>query len=278
MSVTLYCCTLGRLTGFPVRCHRASLRRRSILCGTFRDASSGTGIPACPPDSPPGVTRRVALSRVPLTIPQPPFGVCELINVPQDGVRTFLPPSHLAMTKPAITRPARQYHCIARMLIPECEEWHLVRQLDFRWGDAPNSHYGNLCSRSRLKPVSIGEIIAAGHKHFRRMNQTLRIVVKDSNYPIVRFFMWVGLASATMTFIALWNSKFVLAAAGFVVLLIAQRTGAYFNGKRLARQDALRCQKCGQPVDLRQALSTTPPDDRVARCPYCREPFGKLSN
>ena len=28
-------------------------------------------------------------------------------NVPQDGVRTFLPPSHLAMTKPAITRPAR---------------------------------------------------------------------------------------------------------------------------------------------------------------------------
>src|SRR5216684_4494409 len=38
-----------RLTGFPVRCHRASLRRRSILCGTFRSASSGTGIPACPP-------------------------------------------------------------------------------------------------------------------------------------------------------------------------------------------------------------------------------------
>jgi hypothetical protein len=66
---------------------------------------------ACaPPDSPPGVTRRVALSRVPLTIPQPPFGVCELINVPQDGVRTFLPPSHLAMTKPAITRPARQLY------------------------------------------------------------------------------------------------------------------------------------------------------------------------
>jgi len=30
-------------------------------------------------------------------------------NVPQDGVRTFLPPSHLAMTKPAITRPARHF-------------------------------------------------------------------------------------------------------------------------------------------------------------------------
>jgi DNA-directed RNA polymerase subunit RPC12/RpoP len=201
-----------------------------------------------------------------------------MINVPQDGVRTFLPPSHLAMTKPAITRPARHSYYTARMLTPECEERHLVRQLDFRWGDAPNSRHGNLCSRSRLKRVSIGEIIKAGHKHFRRMNQTLRIVVKDSNYAIVRFFMWVGLASATVTFIALWHSKFVLAAAGFVVLLIAQRTGAYFNGKRSARQDALRCQKCGQSVDLRQALSAAPPDDRVARCPYCREPFGKFSN
>jgi len=70
---------------------------------------------------PPGVTRRVALSRVPLTIPQPPFGVCERISVPQDGVRTFLPPSHLAMTKPAITRPARQsnYTSMIRQL---CEE------------------------------------------------------------------------------------------------------------------------------------------------------------
>jgi hypothetical protein len=28
-------------------------------------------------------------------------------SVPQDGVRTFLPPGHLVMTKPAITRPAR---------------------------------------------------------------------------------------------------------------------------------------------------------------------------
>ena len=30
--------------------------------------------------------------------------------MPQDGVRTFLPPSHLAMTKPAITRPARHFY------------------------------------------------------------------------------------------------------------------------------------------------------------------------
>ena len=38
-----------RLAGFPARCHRAALRRRFIFCGTFRGASSGTGIPACPP-------------------------------------------------------------------------------------------------------------------------------------------------------------------------------------------------------------------------------------
>src|SRR2546426_8057102 len=33
-------CRVGfgrRLAGFPVRCHRASLCRRSILCGTIRD-------------------------------------------------------------------------------------------------------------------------------------------------------------------------------------------------------------------------------------------------
>jgi len=110
------------------------------------------------------------------------------------------------------------------------------------------------------------------------MNQTLKIVVKDSNYPIVRFFMWVGLASFAMMFIALWLSKLVLAAVAFTLLLVAQRTGAYFNSKRLNDQDALRCQKCGQLVDLRQALSTAPPDDRVTRCHYCGEPFGKFSN
>jgi hypothetical protein len=35
-----------RLTGFPVRCHRASLGRRSILCGTFRSAVVAAGYPA----------------------------------------------------------------------------------------------------------------------------------------------------------------------------------------------------------------------------------------
>ena len=69
-----------RLAGFPARCHRAALRRRSILCGTFRSSAAphpdlvGTlHAEACNSafrqtlrGKPPGVTRRVALSRVPL--------------------------------------------------------------------------------------------------------------------------------------------------------------------------------------------------------------------
>jgi hypothetical protein len=47
---------------------------------------------------PPGVTRRVALFRH------------RLLRAYDDGVRTFLPPSHLAMTKPAITRLTRQFN------------------------------------------------------------------------------------------------------------------------------------------------------------------------
>ena len=44
---------------------------------------------------PPGVTRRVVLFRH------------RLLRAYDDGVRTFLPPSHLSMTKPAITRLTR---------------------------------------------------------------------------------------------------------------------------------------------------------------------------
>ena len=51
-----------RLAGFPVRCHRAPLRRRSILCGTFRDAVIAPGFIPASPTSSPGVTRRVAHS------------------------------------------------------------------------------------------------------------------------------------------------------------------------------------------------------------------------
>jgi hypothetical protein len=58
---------------------------------------------------PPDVIRRVALSRVPLTIPQPPVGVCELFNVPQDGVRTFLPSRRCSggFTPPLLRRNQR---------------------------------------------------------------------------------------------------------------------------------------------------------------------------
>jgi DNA-directed RNA polymerase subunit RPC12/RpoP len=110
------------------------------------------------------------------------------------------------------------------------------------------------------------------------MTQTAKIRIKGSNYPTVRFFMWVALASFAMMFIALWLSKLVLAAVGFILLLIAWGAGHYFHSKGLGSQKGLRCKKCGQPVDLRQALSTAPPNDRVARCHYCGEPFGEFSN
>jgi hypothetical protein len=91
-----------RPAGFPARCHRAALRRRSILCGTFRSAVVAPSFSPASSTSPPGVTRRVALSRVPLTALRSPSKRplcgrhwCErrAVNVPQYGVRTFLPSS-----------------------------------------------------------------------------------------------------------------------------------------------------------------------------------------
>jgi Flp pilus assembly protein TadB len=74
------------------------------------------------------------------------------------------------------------------------------------------------------------------------MKQTAKIRVKGSNYPIVRFFMWVALASFAMFFIALWLSKLVLAAIGFIVLIIARVAGTYFHSKGSGSQDGIRCQ------------------------------------
>jgi hypothetical protein len=58
---------------------------------------------------PPDVIRRVALSRVPSIIPPPPRGVCTMINVPQDDVRTFLPPRRCSggFTPPLLPRNQR---------------------------------------------------------------------------------------------------------------------------------------------------------------------------
>jgi hypothetical protein len=102
------CALRRRPAGFPAGYHRAALSRRSILCGTFRSAPSGTGFSLCSP------WRPLAL---PGALPFTPYlrsrrGV--FLFTSQDGVRTFLPPSHLSMTKPAITRPARQTNYSAR--------------------------------------------------------------------------------------------------------------------------------------------------------------------
>ena len=206
-----------------------------------------------------------------------------MINVPQDGVRTFLPlqPCGGGFTppfprpQPAITRPARHLHYTARVLSQNTGRAGIVvRKVAGRSHMRGTPSRGNRLCRSRL---ALQELWDIGKRRDRRpMNQTLKIVVKDSNYPIVRLFMWVALASAAMMFIALWLSKWILVGISFALLLIAQRAGAYFNRKRLHDQGSFRCQKCGQPVDLQQALSTALPDDRVARCPYRREPFGKF--
>jgi len=110
------------------------------------------------------------------------------------------------------------------------------------------------------------------------MDEISKIVVKRSNYPIVRFFLWVALVSFAMFFIGLWRSKFVLAAVGFALLLIGRGAGDYFQSKGLGSRHGLRCRKCGQLVDLQQALRAAPPADRAARCPHCGEPFGRFSN
>ena len=82
------------------------------------------------------------------------------------------------------------------------------------------------------------------------MNQTAKIRIEGSDYPIVLFFIWVRLASFAMMFMALWLSEFTLAAVGFTLLLIARVAGDYFHRKGSGSQDRLRCKKGGQPVDV----------------------------
>ena len=73
------CCSAGGLFSVALSVNRPHKARR-----TSRHANRS-----------PGVTWRVALTRH------------RLLRAYDDGVRTFLPPSHLSMTKPAITRPTR---------------------------------------------------------------------------------------------------------------------------------------------------------------------------
>jgi hypothetical protein len=93
-----------RLAGLPARCHRAACRRRYFFCGTFRERigrrKPKSALPELAPLALPGA--------LPFTLvgPKPTKGSL----MTQDGVRTFLPPGHLSMARPAITRPARHSH------------------------------------------------------------------------------------------------------------------------------------------------------------------------
>ena len=93
-----------RLAGLPARCHRAACRRRYIFCGTFRERTSQREPKPALPKSPPWRYQ----ARCPLPRARSKRTRGSLMT--QDGVRTFLPSSHLAMARPAITRPARQLH------------------------------------------------------------------------------------------------------------------------------------------------------------------------
>jgi len=95
--------------GFPPVCHRVTLRRRYLLCGTFREPSQpGRG-------RSPGVTRRVYPEAHGRRIALPSIGPSSLSR---SGVRTFLPSRfvgaalcRLSSPEPAIVRLTRQLHC-----------------------------------------------------------------------------------------------------------------------------------------------------------------------
>ena len=113
-----------RLAGFPARCHRASPSRRYILCGTFREQwhRLQSVLVLCPHDADHTSRKQTAQTQVCTTAPLALPGALPFTRRPRrtkgfirhrllraydDGVRTFLPPSHLVMTKPAITRLTR---------------------------------------------------------------------------------------------------------------------------------------------------------------------------
>ncbi len=72
------------------------------------------------------------------------------------------------------------------------------------------------------------------------MNQNATIRIKGPNYRINCFFMWVGLASAAVAIIALSRSRWLLAAAGFILLLISRKAGERFDSQGIKIPNGLR--------------------------------------
>lgn len=113
------------------------------------------------------------------------------------------------------------------------------------------------------------------------MGETQKITFKSRgrHSRLVNFLMWAALASASLTLISAFLFEWVLAAVGFVLLVIAQKAGKHFSKMDLRDLDeqGLTCERCGQGVDLNRVASGPVPEDRLARCGYCGEPFGRFS-
>jgi len=128
-----------RFAGFPARRHRAALHRRSIFCGTFRDAIAAAGLPRRRQLRPLALPGALPFTLTPPKAaegftPSPPesssrFVRHRLLRAYDDGVRTFLPFTlrrlqsaeglTLSVTqgKPAITRLTRYKYCNANRAI-----------------------------------------------------------------------------------------------------------------------------------------------------------------
>lgn len=106
------------------------------------------------------------------------------------------------------------------------------------------------------------------------------ITFTGKNAGIVGFFMWWAAVSAGLVILAVIIRRWVLAIAGIALFAIGRLAGGYFSKAGLRDHEAhgLRCRKCGQPVDFDQVFSSPVPQDHLARCRYCDEPFGKISD
>jgi len=122
-----------------------------------------------------------------------------------------------------------------------------------------------------MKPVSPWER--------RQMAQTTEITFNGLKHRSMRWNMWL----AILAFVVIVGAGFLhngkLFIAGWVLLF-----AALIVGKRLARtavrhheEHGLRCEKCGQVIELeRWDRSEQIPEDQIARCQYCGEPFGTI--